>query len=116
MGIKFDTYEEYNPETTKKITNTTFITGRSPLEVFNNIVNQLGIDEITLQEHPTNYIDAKGNDVVRYEIVIKPQYRTINTYITPLDLLKEGYTLSSEELYDIQSDPFNKEDLCGYTK
>ena len=116
MGIKFDTYEEYNPEATKKITNTTFITGRSPLEVFNNIVNQLGIDEITLQEHPTNYIDAKGNDVVRYEIVIKPQYRTINTYITPLDLLKEGYTLSPEELYDIQSDPFNKEDLCGYTK
>jgi len=116
MGIKFNTYEEYNPEATKKITNTIFIAGRSPLEVFNSIVNQLGITEITLQEHPTNYIDAKGNNVVRYEIVLKPKYRTINTYITPLDLLKEGYTLSSEELYEIQSDPFNKEDLCGYTK
>lgn len=115
MGIKYDKFEEYSPDISKKISTTVYTAGKSPLEVFNQIIKDLDINNLKLIEHQTNYVDANGKNVIRYEVVME---NTNN--VLPLEVLKDiesgNFTKTPEELYQEQSDPFNKEDQCGYTK
>ena len=115
MGVKFDKYNPNLSNSEKKVYTTSFIAGRSPLEVFNSITKNLGINNLLLIKHDTNYIDRNGNPVYRYEIVETTPFGTMyEVDELPLSSLKEEYTKTPEELYEEQSDPLGKIKQCDY--
>lgn len=124
MGIAYDKYGEESP--TDKLTNKLRYTNAKPIDIFNTLVNRLGLDDVLhVIELETSYEDLQGNPIYRYQIILDnatidniTEMESNNPAGLPLEVLKDiqngNYTKTAEELYQGQSDPFNKKDICGY--